>query len=78
MNRIKHLFNNALELDPSDRTAFLAEACGSDNDLRKEVESLLNSYNRVEDFLQTPAADFSASALAAQVLESEEASAIGK
>jgi serine/threonine protein kinase len=78
MSQVKQIFNEALELEPDEREKFLAQACGADAGLRDEVESLLDSYNRVEDFLQTPAASFSASEMAAQVLESEEASAIGK
>jgi eukaryotic-like serine/threonine-protein kinase len=75
---IKKVFNDALELAPEDRREFLLQACGGDDGLKSEVESLLDSYNRVEDFLQTPAANFSASQMAGQFIESEEASVIGK
>ena len=39
--RIEKLFQSALELEPAQRAAFLAEACGGDEVLRHEVESLL-------------------------------------
>ncbi|MBL8203845.1 MAG: serine/threonine protein kinase [Blastocatellia bacterium] len=39
--RIEQLFQAALEVTPSQRPAFLAQACGSDEALRHEVESLL-------------------------------------
>ncbi len=39
--RIEQLFQSALELEPAQRAAFLAEACGDDAALRHEVESLL-------------------------------------
>ena len=38
---IDGIFAAALERGPPERTAFLAEACGVDEELRKEVESLL-------------------------------------
>jgi pimeloyl-ACP methyl ester carboxylesterase len=39
--RIEELFDRAIELPPDDRPALLSGACGSDPDLRREVESLL-------------------------------------
>ena len=39
--RIEELFVGALELDPSERRAFLDKASGSDMSLRKEVEEYL-------------------------------------
>ena len=49
--RIEELFHAALELDPQARTAFLHQACGTDTNLRKEVESLLASSEKPLDFL---------------------------
>jgi len=46
--KVKDLFGSAVELDPSQRSAFLREACGPDESLRAEVESLLASYERTE------------------------------
>ena len=40
-NRIEELFAAAIELDPSERDAFLREACSSDEDLRMRVQALL-------------------------------------
>ena len=39
--QVEQLYNRALEREPGERGAFLAEACGSDEDLRSEVQSLL-------------------------------------
>jgi serine/threonine-protein kinase len=39
--QIGQLYHAALEREPKDRAAFLAEACQSDDELRREVESLL-------------------------------------
>src|SRR3984957_13013007 len=41
LQRIEDIFHRALELAPQARSAFLDEACGADNSLRREVESLL-------------------------------------
>ena len=38
---IDRIFAAALEREPAERAAFLDEACGGDEQLRKEVESLL-------------------------------------
>ena len=39
--RIAQLYHSALECEPGGRVAFLAEACQDDEELRREVESLL-------------------------------------
>ncbi len=53
--RIKQLFQSVLGRDPSDRSAFLAEACASDPDLRREVETLISSHEQAGGFLEEPA-----------------------
>jgi eukaryotic-like serine/threonine-protein kinase len=52
--RVKELFDAALERDPADREHFLSEACGSEISLRVEIESLLSAYAR-SDGLSQPA-----------------------
>jgi serine/threonine protein kinase/tetratricopeptide (TPR) repeat protein/TolB-like protein len=54
--RTKELFTRALELEAAERGVFLMEACGADDALRFEVESLLRSHDRADSFLDTPAA----------------------
>jgi eukaryotic-like serine/threonine-protein kinase len=49
--RIEDLFYAALELDPAARPSYLDQACGSDTELRKEVESLLASADKPLDHL---------------------------
>ncbi len=39
--RVKAIFNDAVELDPGKRSAFLQQSCAGDQDLQREVESLL-------------------------------------
>ena len=52
--KVKELFDAALEYDAADRDEFLNNACGSDASLRNEVESLLSAYGR-SDELSRPA-----------------------
>src|SRR5579864_6532493 len=40
-HRIEQLYNSARELEAASRNTYLTDACGSDEDLRREVESLL-------------------------------------
>jgi serine/threonine protein kinase len=48
--KIEDIFYAALELDPAARPAFLEQQCGSDAELRKEVESRLASSDKPIDF----------------------------
>jgi serine/threonine protein kinase len=43
--QVKELLGSALERDPSDRSAFLRDACGSDEALRADLEALLAAYD---------------------------------
>jgi eukaryotic-like serine/threonine-protein kinase len=48
----------ALACEPVRRDAFVAEACGEDGELRREVASLLAAHDRAaDDFLERPAAE---------------------
>jgi serine/threonine protein kinase/tetratricopeptide (TPR) repeat protein len=49
---VKELFQAALELDPSARESFLAEACARDDALRAEVRSLLAAHEAAGDFIE--------------------------
>jgi serine/threonine protein kinase len=54
--QVKEVLHATLERDDSERAAFLEQACGPDDELRREVESLLKSYQQAGDFLDAPAA----------------------
>jgi serine/threonine protein kinase len=54
---IERLYHAALERSAEERAAFLAEACGNDEALRRELDSLLEYQNRAGDFIETPAGD---------------------
>ncbi len=51
----KRLFDEARRLDAGERSTFLADACAGDEELRREVESLLGSYDEAGDFISRPA-----------------------
>ncbi len=53
--RIKELFEAVRERDEPERSLFLAQACPGDEELRREVESLLSGEKKAGDFLQAPA-----------------------
>ena len=53
--QVNDLFHSAAERAPEDRAAFLDEACHGDKGLCCEVESLLASYERAENFIESPA-----------------------
>jgi non-specific serine/threonine protein kinase/serine/threonine-protein kinase len=50
--RVKQIVGDALEIDAPLRSAFLADACGTDADLRAEVESLLAADDPGGRFLE--------------------------
>ena len=53
--KVREVFDSALRRKPEERRDFIAEACGSDQSLMFEVESLLSSLNSAESFMETPA-----------------------
>src|SRR5437773_10482518 len=53
--QVNDLFQSAVERAPGERAAFLHEACHGDEGLRREVDSLLSSYERAENFIELPA-----------------------
>src|SRR5262249_36780813 len=63
--QIERLYHAALEREPDAREAFLAEACAGDEDLRREVAGLLASDIPSDSFIQSPAIEIAARALAA-------------
>jgi eukaryotic-like serine/threonine-protein kinase len=55
--KIEQLCNAALERDTSQRGAFLLQACGGDDELRREVESLLAQEKPADRFLESSDAE---------------------
>jgi eukaryotic-like serine/threonine-protein kinase len=58
--QIGMLYQAALEREPAERAAFLAEACGADEALRREVASLIASHEQAGDFIEQPLDDVAA------------------
>jgi len=56
--RIDQLFDAALQRKPGERLVFLRNACGDDETLRQEVESLLEAHDRGGNFLSSGAGPF--------------------
>lgn len=52
MQQIEKLYLEASELDENKRNEFLDEACGEDEELRKEIDSLLMHEKKTESFLE--------------------------
>lgn len=55
--RVEDLFHAALNLEPRERAAFLAEVRASDPELLAEVESLIGAHELEGSFLDSPAYD---------------------
>jgi serine/threonine protein kinase len=53
--QVKGIFQQALERDSNGRDTFIAQACGSDDELRSEVTLLLDGHAQAESFIETPA-----------------------
>jgi serine/threonine protein kinase/uncharacterized protein HemY len=54
-SRVKEVFEAAMDLDPLERASLLAKECGHDNALRREIESLLESDEQSDGFIEEPA-----------------------
>ena len=63
LQEIEKIFHAALERPASQRAAFLEEACAGDRALREEVESLL-AHEETGSFIESPAINVAAQALA--------------
>lgn len=72
-NRIEELFHAALEEPQTARAAFLRRVCGADEELCREVESLLSFDDRASRFIEEPPGE-----LAAALLSEEHHSRIGQ
>jgi len=64
--QIDKLLEEALELEASERTVFLDQACVGDDALRRKIEALLAAHKQAESFIETPALQAAAQALANQ------------
>ena len=64
--QVDSLLQSALERPPEERDAFLRHACAADEQLEREVRSLLRAQGQAGSFLESPAVEAAARALAQQ------------
>jgi eukaryotic-like serine/threonine-protein kinase len=76
--RIEQLCQQALERDEHQQTEFLDSACGSNQELRREVESLLSHRQRAKTFLETPAVQLAAQAFTEASASADASRLIGR
>jgi serine/threonine protein kinase/WD40 repeat protein len=65
-SHVERVYDAALACDPAARDAFLSQACGGDNGLRQEVESLLRYEASADGFLERSALHETAKLLTAR------------
>jgi serine/threonine protein kinase/Tol biopolymer transport system component len=62
--RVRAIFQGAIERTDEGRAAFLSEACQADEAIRREVESLIAAHEAAGAFLETPASRLTADSTA--------------
>jgi serine/threonine protein kinase len=75
---VDNLLQSALEIVPERREEFLRQECAGDADLADEVRSLLTSHRHASGFLETPAAEMAARAIAAEAAPTLSSSRTGQ
>src|SRR5579864_7942584 len=63
-HRIEHLYHSALKVPAERRAVFLKDECKDDEEVRKEVESLLSYETSAAEFIESPAFDVAAKLMA--------------
>src|ERR1022692_3154882 len=74
--RVDNLLQAALERSPGERDSFVRHACAGDDALEREVRSLLASQQQAESFLESPAIEVAARAIAHQRSEDAQESSV--
>jgi len=52
--KAKEILDEAIDVDPGQREKFINDKCGKDEELKKEILSLLHSLENKKDFLEEP------------------------
>jgi eukaryotic-like serine/threonine-protein kinase len=71
LKQIEEIYHAALKFPPDERDSFFKDACGADDDLRREIESLFSFENTFDSFIDTPP-----EVLATQIIFEKENSAV--
>jgi serine/threonine protein kinase/cephalosporin-C deacetylase-like acetyl esterase len=58
--RLEELYHQALAKPKEERAAFLAEACGGDEALHRELQSMLEALEKADGFMELPALEHAA------------------
>ncbi|HKO96745.1 MAG TPA: protein kinase [Pyrinomonadaceae bacterium] len=75
--KLREVFDGALQLEPDERQSFISQACGEDKELLEEVESLLSSLAQSEVFLETPAVAHVADVIGLEIRKIEAGTRLG-
>src|SRR5579863_1999663 len=70
--QVDHLLQAVLERPPEERDAYLRQASAGDQTLESEVRSLLRAQQQAGNFLESPAIEAAAVAIAQQQLKDEQ------
>jgi len=62
--QVEQIYHSTLEREESQRSSFLKEACAGDEELRREVESLLAHKDQAESFIEVTALEAAAKGIA--------------
>jgi TolB-like protein len=76
--QIGELYHAALEVETEQRAAFLERGCAGDEELRRDVESLIVSHEQSDDFIAAPALAVAAEILATRQTDALEGQMIGR
>lgn len=76
--QVERLYDAAIDLPVAERAKFALEACAGDEDLRRELLSLLAAEQKVGDFMESPALDIAARAVAQEQAPIKPSSFIGR
>src|SRR2546428_6693868 len=76
--QVDRLLEAALERPPAERAAFLKQACAGDEELRREVASVLLSYDQAGSFIETPLEDVVSGILDNELARSMVGRALGR
>src|SRR5690349_10857861 len=75
--QVDQVFQAAIELKAEERAAFVESACADDEELRREVESLITADKQGLSFVDEPAFQVAAGLLAMGELQLAEGQSIG-
>src|SRR5690348_11512529 len=52
--QVEEIFQAALDLSPDERDRYVSQVCAADNELKRDVESLLLQYDSAGELLDEP------------------------